>query len=84
LSVLVDTGVALAFSKIRDPSHTGGTATWMEIHRSRRENAMNKAIIGVVLAFALLVSVFVELNAYTEVVSMAAIADTSTDAGPPF
>jgi hypothetical protein len=28
LSVLVDTGLALAFSNIRDPSHTGGTATW--------------------------------------------------------
>jgi hypothetical protein len=45
---------------------------------------MNKAIIGAVLAFAMLVSVFVELKAYTEVVSMAAINDASTDAGPPF
>jgi hypothetical protein len=84
LSVLVDTGVALAFSKIRDLSHTGGTATWNGNSPKSEENAMNRAIIGAVLAFALLVSVFVELNAYTEVVSMAAIADTSTDAGPPF
>jgi hypothetical protein len=28
--------------------------------------------------------VFVELSAYTEVVSMAAIDNASTDAGPPF
>jgi hypothetical protein len=45
---------------------------------------MNKAIIGAVLAFALLVSVFVELSAYSEVVSMAAIDNASTDAGPLF
>jgi hypothetical protein len=45
---------------------------------------MTKFIYVAALALALGASAFVQLNTYTEIASLAAVGDASTDAAPPF